>query len=232
MSGTEIAIETPDGPFMGYLATPASGSGPGVVVAQEIFGVNQVMRDICDGLAAQGYLALCPDLFWRQEPGIQLSDQTDAEWKRAFELFQGFDLDDGVADLKASVESLRGTQGCSGRVGGVGYCLGGLLAYLMATRTSVDCSVGYYGVNIVEHLDEAGDIAKPLMLHVASEDEFVPKEAQAKVGEGLAANPYVTIRTYQGMDHAFARPGGAHYDRAAAELANTRTDDFLAANLT
>ena len=232
MSGTEISIETPDGPFMGYLATPASGSGPGVVVAQEIFGVNQVMRDICDGLTAKGYMALCPDLFWRQEPGIQLSDQTDAEWQRAFELFRGFALDNGMADLKASVETLRGTQGCSGQVGGVGYCLGGLLAYLMATRTSVDCSVGYYGVNMHQHLDEAGNITKPLMLHVAGEDEFVPKEAQEEVAQGLAANANVAIHNYEGMGHAFARIGGAHYDPAAARLANARTDDFLAANLT
>ena len=231
MSGSDITIKGPDGDFMGYLATPASGSGPGVVVAQEVFGVNGFMRDTCDWLAEQGYFALCPDLFWRQEPGIQLTDQSEAEWKRAFELYQGFDPDTGVDDITAAIDTLRGTAGCSGKVGGVGYCLGGFLAYLMATRTSVDCSVGYYGVGIDNKLDEAGNITHPLMLHVPTEDEFVPKDAQAKVAEGLGGKPAVTIHTYEGNDHAFARVGGEHYDKAAAELANGRTIAFFNANL-
>ncbi len=231
MSGSEITVSGPDGEFMAYLATPASGSGPGVVVAQEIFGVNGFMRASCDWLAENGYLALCPDLFWRQEPGIQLTDQSEAEWARAFELYQGFDVDTGVEDLRASIETLRGSAGCSGRVGGMGYCLGGLLAYLMATRTGSDCSVGYYGVGIQDRLDEAGNIGQPLMLHVASEDGFVPKEAQAAMAAGLAGNAHVTVHTYEGMDHAFARPGGEHYDAAAAQLANARTLEFLSASL-
>ena len=231
MSGSEITIHGPDGDFMGYLATPASGSGPGVVVAQEIFGVNEVMRGVCDWLADSGYMALCPDLFWRQEPGIQITDQSDEEWQRAFQLYQGFDVDKGIDDLKTSIDSLRGIEGCSGQVGGVGFCLGGLLAYLMATRTPVDCAVGYYGVAIADKLDEAGNITKPLTLHVATEDEFVPKEAQARVADGLAGNANVTIHTYEGRDHAFARPGGAHYDEAAANLANARTLELFKANL-
>lgn len=231
MSGSEITVSGPDGEFMAYLATPASGSGPGVVVAQEIFGVNGVMRASCDWLADNGYLALCPDLFWRQEPGIQLTDQSEADWERAFELYQGFDVDKGVEDLRASIETLRGSAGCSGQVGGLGYCLGGLLAYLMATRTGSGCSVGYYGVGIQDRLDEAGNIARPLMLHVPSEDGFVPKEAQAAMAAGLAGNAHVTIHTYPGMDHAFARPGGEHYDADAAQLANARTIEFLGASL-
>jgi carboxymethylenebutenolidase len=231
MSGAEITIHGADGDFMGYLATPASGSGPGVVVAQEIFGVNQVMRDVCDRLADQGFMALCPDIFWRQEPGIQLTDQTEAEWQRAFQLYQGFDVDKGVDDIKAAIEALRGTDGCTGKVGGVGYCLGGFLAYLMATRTPVDCSVGYYGVGIDQKLDESGNISHPLMLHVATEDAFVPKEAQAAVADGLGANANITIHTYEGNDHAFARPGGEHYDEAAANLADSRSLEFFNANL-
>jgi len=231
MSGSEITVGGPDGEFMAYLATPATGSGPGVVVAQEIFGVNQFMRATCDWLAENGYLALCPDLFWRQEPGVQLTDQSEAHWQRAFALYKGFDVDRGVADLAAAIESLRGVKGCSGRVGGLGYCLGGLLAYLMATRTDAGCAVGYYGVAIERHLGEAATIAAPLMLHVASDDEFVPKEAQAAVAAGLSDNARVTIHTYPGMDHAFARPGGAHYDAEAAQLANRRTLDFFNSNL-
>ncbi len=231
MSGADITIQGPDGELGGYLARPASGGGAGVVVAQEIFGVNHFMRDVCDGLAAEGYMALCPDLFWRQEPGIQLTDQTDAEWARAFELYQGFDLDAGMGDLQAAISTLRGMDGCSGQVGGVGYCLGGLLAYLMGARTDIDCAAGYYGVGIEGKLDEGANISKPLLLHVATEDQFCSKEAQAQIHEGLDGNAQVTIHDYQGMDHAFARPGGAHYDEAAATLANRRTVEFFKASL-
>ena len=232
MAGSELTIQAADGgSFMGYLATPAAGKGPGIVVIQEIFGVNKVMRDIADGLASQGYVALCPDLFWRQEPGIQITDQTEAEWKRAFELFQGFNIDKGVQDLASTLKHLRGLPACVGKVGAVGYCLGGRLAYLMATRTDVDASVGYYGVYIQDHLDEAANIKHPLMLHMAEKDQFVPPEAQAQIVAGLKGNANVTLHSYAGMDHAFARVGGAHYDKASADLANKRTADFFAAAL-
>ncbi len=230
MSGMEITIKADDGgEFMGYLATPESGSGPGVVVIQEIFGVNDVMRGITDGYAEAGYIALCPDIFWRQEPGIQLTDQSEEEWARAFELFNGFDLDKGVQDLDSTIETLRGLDGCSGKVGTVGFCLGGRLTYLTATRTKADAAVGYYGVMLTEHLDE--NINVPLILHVATEDEFVPKEQQAEVHAALDGNDMVTIYDYVGQDHAFARVGGKHYDQASADLARGRTFDHFKAHL-
>jgi len=230
MSGTEITITAPDGgEFMGYLTMPESGRGPGVVVIQEIFGVNDVMRGITDSYAKAGYVALCPDLFWRQEPGIQLSDQTDEEWARAFELFNGFDLEKGVRDLDATIETLRGTEGCSGKVGTVGFCLGGRLAYLTATRTKADAAVGYYGVMLTEHLDET--INAPLMLHMATEDEFVPKEQQDEIRAALDGNDKVTIYVYEGQDHAFSRVGGAHYDKASATAARERTLDHFRVHL-
>ncbi|HEY4123616.1 MAG TPA: dienelactone hydrolase family protein, partial [Rhizomicrobium sp.] len=133
--GSDITINGPDGNFSGYLSTPSAGSGPGVVVIQEIFGVNAVMRGVADALAARGYLALCPDLFWRLQPGIQLTDKTKGEWDQAFALMNKFDPDAGVKDIQASITQLRGTAGCTGKVGAVGYCLGGLLAYLSAART-------------------------------------------------------------------------------------------------
>ena len=193
MAGDDINIKCPDGTFVAYLTTPPARNGPGVVVVQEAFGVNHVMREICDDLALTGYIALCPDLFWRQEPRIQLTDQTDQEWQRAFQLFEGFDVDKGVADLEVALAHLRTTQGCSGSVGGVGFCLGGLLAYLLATRIDIDCSVSYYGVNINALPDEAPRIGKPLMLHVAEEDAFVPKDAQSAVRQGLGGSRHVTI---------------------------------------
>jgi len=231
VAGKDIAIQGVDGEFKGYFASPGTGKGPGVVVIQEIFGVNAVMRTIADEFAARGFFALAPDLFWRLEPSVQLTDKTDAEWKHAFDPMGRFDQSKGVADIQATVSTLRATPGCTAKVGAVGYCLGGLLAYLTAARTDCDASVGYYGVSIQDHLAEAGKIRKSLMLHVAGKDQFVPPEAQKKLIEGLKGNPHVTIHVYPEMDHAFARPGGAHYDKANAELANGRTATFFRQHL-
>ena len=226
MSGTDITVKAADGgSFAAYLALPPGGRGPGVVVIQEIFGVNPVMREMTDWVAGLGYVALCPDLFWRQEPGIQISDRTEAEWKRAFELFAGFDIDKGVADLGATVAHLRRRQECTGKIGAIGFCLGGRLAFLTATRTDVDAAVGYYGVYLQEHVKET--VRCPLLLHVAVEDEFVPKPAQAAVHAALDGDPKVTVHDYAGQNHAFARKGGKHFDARAAELAHGRTVEFF-----
>ncbi len=225
---TEVTIRAADGgSFKAYLATPRSGKGPGILLIQEIFGVNKVMRDLADGYAAQGYTVMCPDIFWRQEPGVDITDQTKAEWDKAFKLFQGFNVDKGVDDLKATLAALRSHAACTGKVGSVGYCLGGKLAYLMATRSDSDANVGYYGVGIQDLLGEAKSIKKPLLLHVANKDGFVPPEAQAKVKAALKGNSFATINDYPEQDHAFARVGGEHYDKAAADLANKRTADFF-----
>ncbi len=226
-----ITINGRDGDFSAYLSTPATGSGPGLLVIQEIFGVNQSMRQMCDEFAAQGFAALCPDIFWRQEPGIQITDKTDEEWQRAFQLFQGFDVDKGIEDLKDSLAALRGHDACNGKAGTVGYCLGGKLAFLMATRSDADCNVGYYGVGLDELLGETDGISAPLMLHVAEKDEYCPPETQAKLRDSLASHPHATLHSYAGMPHAFARAGGIHYDADAATLANGRTYDFLKQHL-
>lgn len=227
----QITITTPDGSFSAYVARPAKAPSAAVVVIQEIFGVNAVMRGIADDLAGQGYLAVCPDLFWRIEPGIDITDQTDAEWKKAFGYFNAFDVDAGVNDIAATIAAVRQDPGCNGKVGAVGYCLGGLLAYLTATRTDVDASVSFYGVSIDGRLGEAAKLQRPLLMHIAEEDGFVPKEAQAAIKAGLQDNPLVEIHSYAGNDHAFARQGGQHYDEAAANLANQRTLDFFRRNL-
>ncbi|MEE8622822.1 MAG: dienelactone hydrolase family protein [Alphaproteobacteria bacterium] len=229
---TEVTISAKDGgTFSGYLATPGATPAPGIVLVQEIFGVNAVMRALADGFANQGYVVLCPDLFWRQEPGIQITDQTEEEWAKAFELYQGFDEAKGVDDLIATLDHLRGLEECTGTAGCVGYCLGGKLAYLMATRSDADCVVGYYGVGIEAALDEASNITKPLLLHIGEEDQFVSKDAQAAIKDGLAGHDMVAIHSYPGMDHAFARVGGEHYDAAAANLADGRSAEFLKAAL-
>jgi carboxymethylenebutenolidase len=225
--GETTSISTPDGAFSAYVARPAADTAPAVVVIQEIFGVNKVMRDITDGLAAQGYLAICPDLFWRIEPGIDITDQSKAEWDKAFALFNAFDVDQGVKDIQATITTVRADRQCSGKVGAVGFCLGGKLAFLAATRTDVDAAVGYYGVGLEGVVGEAEKLTRPLMLHIAEEDGFVPREAQAIIKQALKDHPSVEIHSYPGRDHAFAREGGQHYDAGDAKLAGGRTLQFF-----
>jgi carboxymethylenebutenolidase len=227
MPADRLSVTTPDGVFTAYVARPTAARAPAIIVIQEIFGVNAVMRAICDDLAAQGYLAVCPDLFWRIEPGIDITDQSDADWKRAFELFNAFDVDAGVRDIAATLEVVRADPGCRGKVGAVGFCLGGLLAFLTATRTDADASVGYYGVGIERFTGEADKLASPLLLHIAEEDQFVPKPAQELIRNALKNHPQIEIFNYPGRDHAFARKGGAHYDAQDAALAEQRTLAFF-----
>jgi carboxymethylenebutenolidase len=219
------------GEFDAHLVLPASGYGPGIVVLQEIFGVNQFLRDVCAWYAAHGFVAICPDLFWRQERGVDMTDQTDAEWQKAFALYQGLDEAKAVEDSAATVDFLRAHPACNGRVGVVGFCLGGNLAWLLSARFKPDCAVGYYGVSIEKTLTEASSLSAPLMLHIAGKDQFCSPEAQKQIRATLEGNPLVTIHDYPEQDHAFGRLGGKHYDRAAAELAHLRTLEFFVSNL-
>ncbi len=157
-----MAFTTPDGSFSAYVARPAAAQAPAVVVIQEIFGVNATMREVCDHLARLGYLAVCPDLFWRLEPGVDITDQSQAEWDKALDLMGRFDVDQGVEDIRGVIDGLRAYSACDGKVGCVGYCLGGRLAYLTATRTECDASVGYYGVGIETYLAEAERLHHPV----------------------------------------------------------------------
>jgi len=229
--GETTTIKTEDGQFSANVARPSSPKAPAIVVIQEIFGVNAVMRGVCDELAAAGFLAVCPDLFWRIEPGVDITDQSEAEWKKAFELYNAFDVDAGVKDIAATIDHVRDLAEVNGKVGAVGFCLGGLLAFLTATRTDSDASVAYYGVGIEKHLVEADKLAHPLLMHIAEEDQFVPKEAQALILSQLKNHPQIEINTYPGRDHAFARTGGEHYDAADAKLANGRTLTFFKQHL-
>lgn len=228
----DIKIKAHDGGSFGaYISYPSDKQAPAVVVIQEIFGVNAVMRSICDNITQAGYIAICPDIFWRQEPGIQLTDKSEAEWQRAFQLYQGFDVELGIADLKTTLAHVREDKLCTGKVGTMGYCLGGKLAFLMATRSDADCNVSYYGVGIEALLDEAKGIKKQLLMHIAEKDKFVPMLAQQKILGALNKHKNVEIHVYPGVDHAFAREGGQHYDKEAAHQANARTADFLASHL-
>ncbi|OYQ62060.1 carboxymethylenebutenolidase [Pseudanabaena sp. SR411] len=222
------------GSFSAYLAAPSTQPRAGIVLIQEVLGVNKNMRQTADDFAKAGYLAIVPDLYWRLEPNVQLDPEEEDQWARAFKLLQAFDLDSGVEDLKATLSFLRqypSSTGKVGKVGSVGFCLGGKLAYFMATRSDADANVSYYGVEIDKNLAEATKIQKPLILHISANDEYVSPSAQTTIQQGLKDNPFVTIYRYEGVNHGFGRVGSSAYRKEAAELASDRTLAFLRQHL-
>ena len=227
-----ITVPTRDeaGEFKAYIARPTRDAKAAIVVIQEIFGVNEGIRRKCDKLAGEGYLAVAPDLFWRLEPGIELDPDVEPEFKRALDLMNRFDQDAGVLDIQATLDFIRKAEDIS-KVGCVGYCLGGRLAYMAAARTDSDATVGYYGVGIDDLLREKEAIAKPLMLHIPTEDGFVDKDTQAAMHEGLGDHPKVTLYDYEGLDHGFATEMGERRDDRGAALADSRTQEFFAEHL-
>jgi carboxymethylenebutenolidase len=227
---TYLTVATPDGEFRAYIARPAGAAGPKapvVVVLQEIFGVNADLRATCDELAVGGYVAVSPDLFWRQEPGVDLNHWSPEEWKKGLALYNAFDLATGVQDILRCVQLARTLDGTSGKVGVMGFCLGGLLTFLTAARGQVDAAAVYYGGGTENYLAEANAITAPMVMHLGEEDEFISKEAQAKIKAALTGHKHVTVYSYPGCSHAFARHSGTKYDAAAAELANRRTRDLF-----
>lgn len=228
-----ITIDTLDGKgrFDTYVAEPASTPRAAIVVIQEIFGVNAGIRSKCDRLAADGYLALAPDLFWQIAPGVELDPDVTDQMQRALDLMGQFDQDAGIRDTEATIRTARGMLADGGKVGVVGYCLGGRLAFMTAARTDVDASVGYYGVGIDGLLGEAHAIAHPMLLHIPQEDHFVDKDAQARMHAGLDDHAKVTLFDYPGEDHGFATEFGQRRSDESAQLADQRTASFFAAHL-
>lgn len=220
--GTTIDIAGPDGSFRGYLAVPAAGTGPAIVLCQEIFGINEFVHAVADYYAEEGYVVLAPDLFWRQHPGIDLG-YSPQDWDKAFTLYKGFDENAGVRDVAAAIDTLRRRPEVTGKVGVLGFCLGGKLAYLAACRTDVAVAVGYYGVGIENNLDEARNIKCPLVLHIAEKDAYCPPEARARIVAGLSPVAGAELYVYPGVDHAFARPASEHYDKPSALMAHQRS---------
>ena len=226
MADSFIEVVAQDGGrFNAYIARPAQGSGPGLVLLQEIFGINETMRSTADRFAEEGYVVLVPDLFWRIKPGIDLTDQSEAEWKQALDYMNQLDKNASVRDVQATLAWARG-QGVS-KAGALGYCMGGYIAFLAACRTDTDATVCYHGGGIHTALGEAGGIKKPVMLHNPMKDGFIPVEALNTIRETLKSNPLVTVCEYAEQDHAFTREGGKHYDDAAKQLADGRTIAFL-----
>lgn len=218
-----------DAAFPAYMALPEHGPGPGIVLIHYICGVNRVMRQLADDLAAQGYCVVVPDLYWRQGDNIALIDDParpdPAEQQRALALNEGFDDGNGILDLEATVAWLRTHPQCNGKVGVLGYCLGGRLAFVMATRSNVDCAVSYYGVRLEEHLHHR--LKAPTLCHVAGQDYLVQAPTRAAIVGSLQADPLATVTVHGGVSHAFALPGGQNYATSAAQMANEASAAFL-----
>lgn len=219
-----------DAQFGAYVARPGGMPRGAIIVIQEIFGVNPGIRQKCDKLAAEGWLAVAPDLFWRLQPGIELDPDIQTEFTQALDWMGQFNQDKGIRDIEATIHHIRHTLGVA-KVGCVGYCLGGRLAYMTATRTDIDASVGYYGVGIDGLLGEKHAIANPLMLHIPTADGFVPPETRAAMHTALDDHPRVTLHDYVGLDHGFATETGLRRQEEAAQLADNRTAAFFAENL-
>jgi carboxymethylenebutenolidase len=222
-----ITIQGRDGAFGAYIARPKARPAPAVVVLHEVFGVNADIRKTCDELAEQGFVAVAPDLFWRQEPGVDLGVTSKADWDHGLRLYQAYDRDAGARDVKDAANAVAKLPECAGRVAFLGYCLGGLMTFLTAARYGVDAAVAYHGGDTEKYLGEVDGLHAPLLMHLAEEDEFISKSAQAAIKSALAGKPNATIYSYPGQNHAFSRHNGAHYNAAAAALAHERTYEFL-----
>ncbi|CAG4897220.1 dienelactone hydrolase family protein [Paraburkholderia gardini] len=223
MAGSFIEITAHDGGrFSAYIARPAQGSGPGLVLLQEIFGINSYLKSMADRYAEEGYVVMVPDLFWRMKPGVVLG-YGEADVKEAMQYLARFDIDLACKDIAATVTALRGLPEQAGKVGTIGYCLGGRLALLAATRTDVDCAVSYYGVGLEQYLDEVAAIRCPMVFHFPELDAMCPPDIRARVSAALSKQPHIEQYVYAGCDHAFATPGRAHYDKPATMMAYSRT---------
>jgi carboxymethylenebutenolidase len=230
-----ITIDATDGAgsFSALVVEPAAHAAPAgaVVLIQEIFGVNDAMRATAEQVASLGFIAICPDLFWRIKPGIDLTDKTEAEFNQALAYMNQFDQARGIDDLKATLATARTLPGSNGRAGTMGYCLGGRLAVMMAVQSDADVNISYYGVGIDDQIPAMPGIKAPLVMHIAGEDGFFPASARAKVIAAAAPLPLVHAYNYAGADHGFARVGGMHWSALAATIANGRSAEALAAAL-
>lgn len=225
-----IDIEAADGRFGAYLALPRGGKGPGIVLLQEIFGVNEHIRSVADQYAADGYVVLAPDLFWRSGARIELG-YDEASWKTAYALMQDADPGKALADIALTAAALRARPGVGARIAALGYCFGGRLSYLAAAGGLVDAAVAYYGGGIQNQLDVAGKIAVPLLLHFGGADAHIPAAAVASIADAFGTNAEVEIHVYPDAEHGFNCSHRSSYQQRAAAQAHGNSLVFLAENL-
>jgi carboxymethylenebutenolidase len=213
--------------FDTFVFAPATSPTPAVVMIPEIFGVNQPLREIARRFADEGYLVLVPDIFWRLERNIELGYDEES-YKRAFALHAAFDYDLGVKDMDVMVKALKARTDCDGRVAVVGFCLGGTMAYLAASRCNIDCAAAYYGTRIQNFLNDASRVECPTLLHFGEIDHTTPPEIMNLILPAVEPNVSIGVHIYSGAGHAFANPGRADtYVHEASELAHARTFEMF-----
>jgi carboxymethylenebutenolidase len=231
MRTENVKIKLRDGTMGAYIAYPDKTPAGAIIAIMEIWGVNDTMRKHAHEFAEAGFVCLVPDLFWRQESGVDLSDHNPDHVQKAFDLYYEFDYDLGVCDMEDTWHYLAKIPECNGKVGAVGYCLGGKLCYLMCCRTDIDCAVAYYGTYIEHRIKEVKNLHRPFVLHMAMKDRWVQAEVNDMLERRLSPNPLVTIHKYPGADHAFARHGGKTYSKPEADRALGLTVDFFKKHL-
>jgi carboxymethylenebutenolidase len=222
-----ISIEGRGGTFGAYIARPNTSRAPAVVVLHEVFGINADIRAKCAELAALGFIGVAPELYWREERGVDLSVRSEPDWEHGLRLNQAYDRDAGAKDIKDTVDTVARLPECTGKVAVLGYCIGGLMTFLTAVRYDVDAAVAYHGGDTEKYLGEVDGLHAPLLMHLGEEDEFISKSAQAQIKAALATKSNATVYSYPGQWHAFTRLNGTHYNAEAAALANERTSEFL-----
>jgi carboxymethylenebutenolidase len=226
--GQIISVDTADGSFDGYLALPVSASGPGLVVLPEVYNSNEWVRAVADSYAADGYVVLAPDIYWRQGPRQYLPYTPEGQQRgRALSTVLEADIDRAMGDIGRCVETLRRRPGVNGKVGVIGYCLGGKLAFLAGARLPVDAVVIYYGVRMVPYLDEARALTAPTIMHFGDGDVHIPPEMYRTIRDRVAGMKNVAVHLYPGAGHGFARFGQSTCEPAAADLARARTLELL-----
>ncbi len=231
MNSKWMDIKASDGgSFKGYLSLPPLGKGPGIVLIQEIWGVNRHIRAVADQYAMDGYVVLAPDVFWRMQPMVDLGYDKEGS-EKAFGLVKQVDFRKTTADLGSTVQALRALPECTGKVGSVGFCMGGYLSYMSAAHAGVDAAVCYYGGGIHGQLGEVPKIKCPIMLHYAEKDHFIPMDAVESVKKAFAGSSNARIDVYPGVDHGFNCWERPTYDQTSAALAHGRSLAFLATHL-
>lgn len=222
-----IKLNLTDGQMSAYIAYPEKSPIGAVIAIMEIWGVNNTMKAHALEFAEAGYICLVPDLFWRLGPDIILDADNPNDWMLSLDRYFNFDYDLGAKDMEETMEYLRKLDVCNGKVGAVGYCLGGKMCYLLSCRTNIDCAVAYYGTYIEHAISEASQLSQPFMLHQALADTWVPPAICKFIEEKISYKSNVEIHKYPEAEHAFARHGAVSYSKEEADLALERSVSFL-----
>lgn len=222
-----IIVKGHNGEFGAHIVQPNILPAPAVIVLHEVFGVNADIRQTCSELAEHGFIAVAPEMYWREEANVNLSVSSEADWQHGLRLNQAFDRDAGARDIRDTAILAAKLPDCTGKVAVLGYCIGGLMTFLTAARFGADAAVVYHGGDTEKYLDETGRIDAPLLMHLGEKDEFISPDAQGQIKAALAEKPNATVFSYPEQYHAFSRHNGAHYNEAAATLAHKRTYEFL-----